>query len=79
MRGARAGNGVGRRGRGLLGWAGLPLIATSFAPRVSFALVPYLTFFSTASEWLNLPNPTQGTQCGVNKVPTTQRLGKTRH
>ena len=28
---------------------------------------------------LNLNNPTQGTQCGAKDIPTTQRLGETRH
>ena len=27
---------------------------------------------------LNFNNPTQGTQCGVNESPTTQRPGGTR-
>jgi hypothetical protein len=39
----------------------------------------YLTDFSTASKMLNLNNPTQGTQCGVNDNPNTQRIGDTRH
>ena len=29
--------------------------------------------FSTTSKRLNLNNPTQGTQCGVDEFPTTQR------
>ena len=30
-----------------------------------------MTDFSTASKMLNLNNPKQGTQCGVNESPTT--------
>ena len=37
----------------------------------------YLTDFSTASEMLNLNNPTQGTQCGVMEYPPIQRLEET--
>ena len=39
----------------------------------------YLTDLSTASKMLNSNNPTQGTQCGVNELPTIQRIGDTQH
>ena len=46
-----------------------------------------MTDFLTTSKRLNLnwwavgsaDNPTQGTQCGVNDVPVSQRLVETRH
>ena len=51
------------------------------------ALVYNMTDFLTTSKGLNLnwcpvgsaDNPTQGTQCGVNDVPVSQRLVETRH
>ena len=39
----------------------------------------FMTDFPTASKRLNLNNPTQGTQCGVNQPLTSQRLEETRH
>ena len=47
-------------------------------PPKNKAQVYYRTGFSIASERLNLNNPTQGTQCGDNKNPTTQRPKGTR-
>ncbi len=38
----------------------------------------YMADSLTASKRLTLNNPTQGTQCGEGKMPTTQRLGETR-
>lgn len=42
------------------------------------ALVSYMTFFKN-SKRLNLNTPTHGTQCEVNYILASQRLGKTRH